>query len=112
MAIYYVSKSGNDTTGDGSQGNPWLTVQKAYSTVSTAGGHTINVGAGTYAENTSGTWLLQLDRSFVARVTIQAESGNPDDVVLTGASGSYNLYQAGAISNLAFRNLTIQLRGA
>ena len=41
-ATYYVRTNGNDTTGDGSNGNPWQTVTKALSTVSVAGGHTIN----------------------------------------------------------------------
>jgi hypothetical protein len=28
-AIYYVAKTGNDTTGNGSEAMPWLTIQKA-----------------------------------------------------------------------------------
>ena len=57
-ATYYVSDAtGNDTTGDGSVGNPWKTIQKAVDTV--VAGDTILVKAGTYAENvvitTSGT---------------------------------------------------------
>ena len=32
MATYYINAdTGNDTTGDGSQGNPWLTIGKAHS---------------------------------------------------------------------------------
>lgn len=45
----YVSKNGNDTTGDGSAGSPYLTVSKAI-TVATAG-TTIFIFPGTYAEN-------------------------------------------------------------
>ncbi len=45
---YYVSKTGNDGTGDGSLGTPWLTIQHAIDTVSS--GDTINVAAGTYVE--------------------------------------------------------------
>ena len=33
----YVSSSGNDTTGDGSQDNPYATISKAYSAVATGG---------------------------------------------------------------------------
>jgi hypothetical protein len=45
---YYVSTSGNDTTGDGSAGAPWLTIQHAVGTA--ASGDTIMVAAGTYVE--------------------------------------------------------------
>ena len=48
-ADYYVSKSGNDVTGNGSIGSPWLTIFKATSTVSSFG-NVINIGAGTYLE--------------------------------------------------------------
>lgn len=48
-ATYYVTKSGNDTTGDGSQATPWLTMYKAE--VSATTGDTVHVGAGTYIED-------------------------------------------------------------
>lgn len=36
MATYYINAdTGNDTTGDGSIGNPWLTIAKAYTSSST-----------------------------------------------------------------------------
>jgi len=46
---YYIATTGNDGTGDGSVGNPWLTLYKATNTVA-AGAHTIHVAAGTYTE--------------------------------------------------------------
>lgn len=46
MPTFYVTKAGNDTTGDGSVGNPYLTMAKAETVASD--GDTINVGAGTY----------------------------------------------------------------
>ena len=49
MAIYYISPTGNDTTGTGAIGNPWKTLKKACDTVTTAG-DTIHVNAGTYLE--------------------------------------------------------------
>ena len=33
MATYYVAKTGNDSTGDGSSGSPWKTLNKAIATV-------------------------------------------------------------------------------
>jgi len=44
---YYVSTTGNDTTGDGSSGNPWATLQKANDTA--AAGSQIMVADGRYA---------------------------------------------------------------
>ncbi|MEK7542611.1 MAG: malectin domain-containing carbohydrate-binding protein [Patescibacteria group bacterium] len=44
----YVSTSGNDTSGDGSEANPWRTIQKASDNART--GDTVYVKAGTYGE--------------------------------------------------------------
>jgi hypothetical protein len=43
---YYVATTGNDTTGDGSVGNPWATLQKAHDTA--AASSQISVAAGRY----------------------------------------------------------------
>ena len=45
---WYVATTGNDTTGDGSQSNPYKTIGKAVSVA--VNGDTINVAAGTYDE--------------------------------------------------------------
>ena len=47
-ATYYVSTTGNDTTGNGSNGTPWRTIQKAASTVGQ--GDLVNVLPGMYQE--------------------------------------------------------------
>ncbi len=46
---YYISPTGNDATGNGSAANPWKTLDKATSTVTTVG-DIIHVNAGTYTE--------------------------------------------------------------
>lgn len=49
----HVSKSGNDITGDGSEGNPYATITKALSTIpkNLSGSKcTVSISAGTYAE--------------------------------------------------------------
>jgi parallel beta-helix repeat protein len=46
---YYVSPTGNDLTGNGTAANPWKTLYKATSMVTT-GGNIIHVNAGTYIE--------------------------------------------------------------
>jgi parallel beta-helix repeat protein len=47
----YVSNSGSDINGDGSQGNPYGTIGKG--TAEAASGDTVSVAAGTYNENVS-----------------------------------------------------------
>ena len=47
--MYYISPTGNDVTGNGSATNPWKTLFKATSTVTTAG-DSIHVNVGTYTE--------------------------------------------------------------
>ena len=46
----YVSTSGSDLTGNGSQGNPWKTIQYAINHPVVVDGCTVNVVAGTYTE--------------------------------------------------------------
>jgi hypothetical protein len=47
-ATFYVSKSGSDTTGDGSQSRPWASIQKAANSMS--GGDIVQIAPGTYNE--------------------------------------------------------------
>jgi len=53
-ATYYISPAGNDATGNGSITNPWKTLKKATSTVTSAG-NIIFVTAGTYIESSTST---------------------------------------------------------
>lgn len=46
---YYISPTGNDSTGTGSQANPWRTLYKATSTINTAN-TLIRLSAGTFVE--------------------------------------------------------------
>src|SRR5258706_14257044 len=48
---YYVTTTGNDTSGDGSASNPWKTLRYAVTRVAASQGHTIQVGAGTFIES-------------------------------------------------------------
>ena len=108
MTTYYVRKTGDDGTGDGSTGAPWLTIQKGITSI--AAGDTLLIGAGTYAEN-SGSGYFFITAAFASTVTIGSESGNADDVIITGASGTtYNtLIQANG-GKLSFQNLTFKMR--
>jgi hypothetical protein len=58
MAQRYVATTGNDTTGDGTLGNPWLTLTKAET--GSSDGDTVNIGAGTFQEATYLTAAKQI----------------------------------------------------
>lgn len=103
--------SGNDSTGDGSTGNPWLTLSKAM-TVAIAG-DTVNVGDGTYAENTSGSGFWTIAKSLASYLTIQGENGASSNVVITGSSGTSNtIFNGGTSAFLRFKYLTFGMRAA
>ena len=52
---YYVNAStGNDTTGDGSQGAPWATIGKAFSSVPSNENNTVYIAPGTYDREGTG----------------------------------------------------------
>lgn len=60
---YFVTKSGNDTTGDGSQSLPFLTIQKAVDTIKAAGGGgTTYVGSGIFDEDNGSGYLYMNDK--------------------------------------------------
>jgi parallel beta-helix repeat protein len=104
---YHVTKSGNDTTGDGSQGNPWLTIWKAFNTVSTSNATpvTIWVDAGTYTENAASGYLL-FTKAFLNRVTVRGKPGTRPIVI--NSSGSYVIRPNTTSGNIRFQNLEIQ----
>ena len=80
----YVSTSGSDSVGDGSAANPYATINKALSTIpKNLNGFTatINIAAGTYAENAS----VQNFGSGVLQIT-----GNANDVVTVSGMWVYN----------------------
>lgn len=85
-ATKWVATTGNDSTGDGTQGNPYLTVNKAISehrAAGTASGGYIKLGAGSWdIRNTSG-----LNVSATRWLTIQADDGlATGDVMVTNCA--------------------------
>lgn len=49
---YYVSRSGSDASGNGSEGRPWRTLKYASTQVAPNEGHVIHLSAGRFEENT------------------------------------------------------------
>lgn len=108
---YYVRKSGNDTTGNGSTGNPWLTLQKAIVTLSAAGGDRVFMGDGTYQEDTSGTGYLMITKNFTNPITVQSESGIYSAVTIQGTSGtSYNVMYQNTLGGIVWNDVTFATR--
>lgn len=81
MATIYISTLGNDSSGAGTVGNPYLTVTKGHA-VATAG-DTLSVAAGTYA--TPVTW------TFTKNITVQGATGYSNEPT-TIFDGSYIMY--------------------
>jgi hypothetical protein len=86
----YIATTGNDTTGTGTSGNPWATLQHAFNYMQTnydCDGYTITIqmAAGTYANNlvAAGALVGQNGNNLI----IQGNVGSPSTVVLsTGAT--------------------------
>jgi hypothetical protein len=81
----YVDKAGSDITGDGSSGNPYLTITKAISVLPDVITQTtyINVGAGEYDD------IIEIGAGRVnASLTIQAYDVNDEALYDTGTATS------------------------
>lgn len=100
--MLYVSPTGSDTTGDGSESNPYRTVQYALSEsrkYKVLRGTNIILAPGTYSENIS----LYGGQNL----TISSSSGHYADTILTGATGD-PVIKANGVLALAIQNLTIR----
>ena len=90
---YYVSTTGSNTTGDGSEGNPWQTIN--YAIGQATGGDTINVAAGNYTEN------VDVDESL----TLQG--GGSAVVTVTAADSTYHVFEVTA-DNVNISGFTVK----
>jgi hypothetical protein len=95
MATYYINAdTGNDTTGDGSQFNPWLTLSKANS--SSASGDTI------FCQNSTNTYLFQTLTIVGKNIIGQSTNG----VIFDG--GSQNVGWSFNTTSSQVKNITVQ----
>lgn len=84
-AEYYISPTGNDTTGDGTTGTPWKTLDKVWSSIDAAG-DTIILKDGVY--NYAGMEFdtgMDKGTSWASSVTIRAENIFKATVTLSGS---------------------------
>jgi len=100
---YYIDESGDDSTGDGSSGNPWASLYYACSQVTTSG-HTIHVNAGTYNESSQCNLA----------VGVNIEGDGDTSIISSNISGSYTptirLYSAseGTNGNQTISNIKME----
>ncbi len=104
MSTYYVRTNGNDSTGTGATGAPYLTVKKAL-TIATGGDYVL-IGDGSYAED-SGSGYLNITNTPASNIVIAPESGVPGKVTITGTSAAYAVYLTNA-AKLHFDAITFE----
>ncbi|MGA7720279.1 MAG: right-handed parallel beta-helix repeat-containing protein [Ignavibacteriaceae bacterium] len=78
-ASYYVSTSGSDVTGTGSNGTPWATITYALTQVNS--GDIINVAAGTYIEDIIVSLPVTISGAGAGSTFIVATDGNSTDLI-------------------------------
>jgi hypothetical protein len=125
MATLYIATTGNDTTGDGSSGNPYLTISKGISVASAS--DTIEVAVGTYNEkltmrtgialtlNASGAVILDgatgalttpaITQNINQTIIFQPKPTTTGTWTIQNYSGSALVYQSGT-GALQFSNTT------
>lgn len=106
----YVSTTGNDSTGNGSSGSPYATLVKALSRIPdiVKQEYIISVADGTYSQ------AIQIGDKLTTgsgRIKIQGNAANPDNVIFSGANGSFT-FQGNSLSPLALiRRASVELEG-
>ena len=103
----YVATTGDDTTGDGTSGNPYATVQKGVDVVDISG--TVHVADGTYGANVTTGVCASITKSL----TLLGESR--DGTIIDGSiggvgtSGSYwaKGIHVSTASNVTVKNFTV-----
>ncbi len=84
----YVSTAGSDTTGDGTSGNPWKTLNKA--DASSVNGDVVNVAGGTYIEDNASThgWIASKALTWNANGTVTVRGTGTTSVTVLFVQGS------------------------
>ena len=77
----YVSTSGNDTTGDGTQNKPFRTISKAIQYAPYLINQTINIASGTYNENVTINNHKDIVFNISGNVTISGSTSTSADVI-------------------------------
>lgn len=121
----WVSKAGNDTTGNGTKAAPYLTIEKAYKTF--AAGTTVYVKTGIYTEeynsttlryfyaDKAGTFTIKglglvemrsISNNYVARAIGSESVTNFERVIFNGESNTTLLWDSNTVATTSEVNLT------
>ncbi len=100
---YYVATTGSNTTGDGSSGNPWLTITYALAHVtgSAANPHTIHIAAGRYDSSIRESYPLNME-SYVS-----LSGADEATTILDAKNVGYHVIFCFVKKNFTIENLTI-----
>lgn len=102
-AVYYVSATGNDVTGNGTLSSPWKTIQKAADTMKA--GDTCIIRGGTYREtvtlNTSGTSANPISFQAYTGETVTVSGADP---VTDWVNASGSIYYAAMKDSLGTKD--------
>jgi hypothetical protein len=99
LSNYYVSTSGNDTTGDGSVYNPWATISKAVTVLNAVVGDisaVINVAPGNYA-----TATISVFKSGISIIGANAISTVFTGNINFSMAANSSTYSIGNLSNIS-----------
>ena len=99
---YYVSPTGDDSTGNGSSGAPWKTISKAVADVSgdTSKAVTIHIAAGTYSPSNGESFPLKVQEN------IKLIGAGAATTILDGEQGGAYALVANRVSDFDLKNLT------
>lgn len=98
MATYYIATTGNDSTGAGTSGNPWLTLSKAYT--SSTSGDTISIAAGTY---TFATASMSTGRTLTPSGAVVFDAASVSDVHWK-IGGDWTIGTTSTANTITFKN--------
>ncbi len=104
-ATYYVAKTGDDTTGNGTSGAPWATITKALTAAGAT--DTIRVGGGVYSGTVTFTGETQVtvEGGYDASWNLAPAT---EKTVLAGTSGNSPVVIPAGASNNTLRYLTLR----
>lgn len=105
----YIATTGNDTTGDGSSGSPYLTMAKALSVLPRVinKDHTIHIADGTYAEAV----VIEDYMSSGGRIILSGNTTTPANVNFTGTTSRTRRGQTISTIVLVTGRVSVELEG-
>jgi hypothetical protein len=114
-ATFYISTTGSDTTGDGTSGNPWATITKVISYLSTRrivtdAVITIQFADGTYSYSAQQVWRHPDSPTCVIQGTNTYDKTMSSVVSSSGGAGAWSIViQLNSVANIAVNDYIVML---